>query len=138
MYMRHLSLVYERGGLSALVRQGADCCQIMIVLQNTYQAKGFSDKEVMSAIASAKTAEETAHGRITRIEHEKFEPALDYLLFNLMNNLVVTPTACYIRGHEETTAKLGNKFRLTEEFDGIWRVEGKTDDIVREFRILTN
>ena len=137
MLMRHLSIAYKDGGLSALIRQGADCDQILTILQKSYETKGFSDKEVKTAIASAKAAEKSAHGRIVRIWHEKFEPALDYFLFNMKSNLVVTPTACYIRGNEDLIVELGYKFELSEEFDCIWRVEGNTDDIVEEFRKLT-
>ena len=137
MLMRHLSIVYKDGGLSALVRQGADCSQIMIILQDSYEGKGFTENEVSTAIASAKKAEKSAHGRIAKIQHEKFEPALDYFLFNMKSNLVVTPTKCYIRGNEDVIAELGYKFQISEEFDCIWRVDGKTDDILQEFRRLT-
>lgn len=92
MLMRHLSIAYKDGGLSALVRQGADYSQIMIILQGSYEEKGFTENEVSTAIASAKKAEKSAHGRIAKIQHEKFEPALDYFLFNMKSNLVVTPT----------------------------------------------
>ena len=137
MLMRHLSIAYNDGGLSALIRQGADCNQILTILQKSYEAKGFSDKEVDTAIASAKAAEKSAHGRIARIQHEKFEPALDYFLFNMKSNLVVTPTKCYIRGNEDVISQLGYSFKISEEYDDIWRIEGKTDDVIQEFRKLT-
>lgn len=137
MLMRHLSIVYRDGGLSALVRQGADYSQIFAVLEKSFEEKGISINEARSAIASAKAAEKSAHGRIAKILHEKFEPALDYFLFNMKSNLVVTPTKCYIRGREDVISRLGYKFKIFEEYDDIWRIDGKTDDVIQEFRKLT-
>lgn len=137
MLMRHLSIAYQDGGLSALIRQGADCTQIMAILQKSFDDKGISENEARTAIASAKAAEKSAHGRIAKILHEKFEPALDYFLFNMKSNLVVTPTKCYIRGSEDVISQLGYKFELSEEYDNIWRIDGETDEIIQEFRRLT-
>lgn len=137
MLLRHLSIAYNDGGLSALIRQGADCDQILTILQDSFDRKGISREEARTAISAAKRAKKTKHGRIAKIDHEKFEPALDYFLFNMKCNLVITPTKSYIRGPEETIEQLGYIFELNEEYDEIWRIEGDIMEVEQEFIRLT-
>lgn len=137
MLLRHLSIAYNDGGLSALIRQGADCDQILTILQDSFERKGISREEARTAISAAKRAKKTKHGRIAKIDHEKFEPALDYFLFNMKCNLVITPTKSYIRGPEETIEQLGYIFELNEEYDEIWRIEGDIMEVEQEFIRLT-
>lgn len=137
MLLRHLSIAYKDGGLSALIRQGADCDQILTILQDSFDRKGISREEARTAFSAAKRAKKTKHGRIAKIDHEKFEPALDYFLFNMKCNLVITPTKSYVRGSEETIEQLGNIFELNEEYDEIWRIEGDIMEVEQEFIRLT-
>lgn len=137
MLLRHLSIAYNDGGLSALIRQGADCDQILTILQDSFERKGISREEARTAISAAKRAKKTKHGRIAKIDHEKFEPALDYFLFNMKCNLVITPTKSYVRGPEETIEQLGYIFELNEEYDEIWRIEGDIMEVEQEFIRLT-
>lgn len=137
MLYRHLSMAYRDGGLSALVRQGADCTTIWSILEDSYEDKGITREEANTAKSAAMAAEKTKFGRIAIINHEKFQPALDYFLFNMKSNLVITPTRAFVRGTEETIAKLGYKFEITEKFDEIWQVNGDSKEIVQEFRKIT-
>lgn len=137
MLLRHLSIAYNDGGLSALIRQGADCDQIHTILQDSFDRKGISREEARTALLAAKRAKKTKHGRIAKIGHEKFEPALDYFLFNMKCNLVITPTKSYVRGPEETIEQLGYIFELNKEYDEIWRIEGDTMEVEQEFIRLT-
>ena len=125
------------GGLSALVRQGADSSTITSILHDSYEGK-FKIEEVQSAIKAAKTSEKTKNGTITRIDHEKFQPALDYFLFNMRSNLVITPTSAYVRGKEGVIEELGKKFATKQAYDEIWYVEGDIEEIEKEFRLITS
>ena len=137
MLYGHLSLAYKGGGLSALVRQGADSSTITKILQNSYYRRGISSDEVESAVKAAKNSEVFKLGTITKIEHEKFQPALDYFLFNWKSNLVITPTKAYLRGKEDIIEWLAQKFVIRETYDEIWRVDGDLGDIEKIFRAMT-
>lgn len=138
MLYGHLSLAYHNGGLGALYRQGADATTIWSILEDSYDVRGITKDEARLAVEAAKNAEQTKRGRIARLEHEKFQPALDYFLFNFKGNLVLTPTKAFYRGSEETLEKIKKLFTTEEVYDDISRIIGDIGRIVEEFRKITD
>jgi hypothetical protein len=138
MYDNHLPLVYEHGGLSALIRQGADWCQIDVILENARAERGITSEEEDIAYEAYVKAEMTKHGRIIRLPHEKFQAALDNCLYTFKSNLVITPSKIYFRGLEDDQRLIRDKFSCREEYDDIWLIDGNIKEILEFFRKITS